>query len=515
MNRIMAAPLCLVCSISILQGQSNSTLGNLAGERSLLLGSNSASTLLLSGDTLWVGSGRSLSFTADGGASWTNLANTGTFDDKPISAITIRGDEIWVATAYSEKSDNEVIPFGGGLYYSIDHGRNWNYVAQPTDTGKVDTLIYGRNKIPSLAITITKANVTFGIGLTSNTAWIASYYGMLRKSTDHGKTWVRVVLPPDSLDSISPLDTLSFNMSNSQGKLNLGQNRNHFLFAVHPSNDSLIWVGTAGGVNKSTDGGVSWRKFNHRNQQQAICGDYIAAIKEQRFPNRTVIWAVCNTGSPPEPGEGHGISYTDNGGDTWKRIVFNEFVRDVAFKDSIVYVATDGGLYRTTDMGNTLVRAGTIYDPIGRQRLTQNPVYAVDVKGDTVWAAGPDGVVYTIDSKSESFGTRWKIFRTYQPVENSGKTYSYPLPFSPANEIVRLHYSTQGRTAAVTIRIFDFAMQPVRTLLRNAMRSGSSELDEIWNGNDDSSRRVANGVYFYRIEIEGSEAMWGKIFVLQ
>jgi photosystem II stability/assembly factor-like uncharacterized protein len=515
MNRIVSTALVPIYAFSMLCGQPKPTLSKLTVDPSFLPQSNSADNLFLAGDTLWVGGGRGLSFTADGGATWTNLANTATFDDKSISALTIRGDEIWVAVAYSKTIDNTSYLTGGGLHYSINHGKSWSFVAQPTDTGKVDTLMYGRNKIPSLAITVTELNVTFGVGLTSNSVWIASWYGMLRRSTDHGKTWARVVLPPDDLNFITPSDTLSFNMSNSQGKLNLGLNRNHFLFAVHPSSDSLIWVGTAGGVNKSTDGGVSWRKFNHRNQPQAICGDYIAAIKEQKLPDRTVIWAVCNTGSPPEPGEANGISYTDNGGDTWKRIVFNEFVRDVALKDSIVYIATDGGLYRTIDMGKTLIRAGTVYDPTSGQRLTQNKVVTVEIKGDTVWAGGPDGLAYTIDSKTEPFGTRWKIFRTYVPLQNSASTYSYPLPFSPSNEVVRLHFGTQGRSAAVTIRIFDFAMHPVKTLLRNAVRTGSSEHDEIWNGIDDSNRRVTNGVYFYRVEIEGSEPIWGKIFVLQ
>jgi hypothetical protein len=35
----------------------------------------------------------------------------------------------------------------------------------------------------------------------------------------------------------------------------------------------------------------------------------------------------------------------------------------------------------------------------------------------------------------------------------------------------------------------------------------------IWR--DDRGRRVSNGIYFYRIEIEGSDPQWGKIFVLQ
>ena len=106
-------------------------------------------------------------------------------------------------------------------------------------------------------------------------------------------------------------------------------------------------------------------------------------------------------------------------------------------------------------------------------------------------------------------------FSCNQPVQASGTTYSYPLPFSPSSEVVRLHYSTSGRTVPVTIRIFDFAMQPVKTLLQNATRSGSIEHDEIWDGRDDRQRRVSNGIYFYRIEADGGEPQWGKIFVLQ
>ena len=478
-----------------------------------LISSNSVGHLVLVGDTIWTGTGRGLSFTTNAGRTWINFVNTETFDGKAITTLATRANQIWAATSFSITHDNTPYPAGGGLHYSTDHGVTWAFVSQPTDTGRIDTLTYGRNRIPALAIPVLELNVTFGIGLTSNAVWIASWYGMLRKSTDFGRNWSRVVLPPDNLNSISPSDTLNFNMSNSQGKLNLGQNRNHFVFAVHVSTDSFLWVGTAGGVNKSTDGGISWRKFNHRNQQFPICGDYIAAIKEQRSSSRSIIWVVCNTGD--EPNEKRGVSFTTDDGATWRSILFTDFVRDVTFRDSTLYVATDGGLFRTTDLGKSFIRAGTIYDPATGQRLTQTQTLAVQANGDTLWVGGPDGLAYTIDSPSEPFGSKWKIFRTYQPVSSAPVTYSYPLPFSPANEVVRLHYGTQGRTASVTIRIFDFAMQPVKTLLRNANRTGIVEHDEIWDGRDDLGRRVTNGVYFFRVEIAGQDPMWGKILVLQ
>ena len=34
-------------------------------------------------------------------------------------------------------------------------------------------------------------------------------------------------------------------------------------------------------------------------------------------------------------------------------------------------------------------------------------------------------------------------------------------------------------------------------------------------GSNDAGERVKNGVYFYRVTIDGGEPMWGKIMVLQ
>ena len=68
----------------------------------------------------------------------------------------------------------------------------------------------------------------------------------------------------------------------------------------------------------------------------------------------------------------------------------------------------------------------------------------------------------------------WYIFRTAEQVGNKKITYAFPNPFSPNNEPVRLHYSLSTGTAgtqAVSIRIFDYAMLPVRTLIQNASRA--------------------------------------------
>lgn len=475
--------------------------------------SNSVSDIITERDTMWFGTDKGLSLSVDAGTSFRNFGGIPPFDSKGTSALTMNDRIIWVAVASSFTQDNQSIPQGNGLDFSTDRGVTWTYVPQPVDTGLVDTIQYGINRIKTLDITTTANNITYDLAVTDSVVWAANFAGMLRKSTDFGATWQRVVLPPDTLDSISPTDTLDFDLTPSGGKLNLRQNLNHRVFSVYASDVSTIWVGTAGGINRSTDGGISWRKFSHQNQTNPISGNFVVAINVQRMGSNQIIWAA--TINAERSDEQRGVSYSSDQGNTWKTTLLGEFAHNIAFQDSVVYVATDDGLFRSSDLGNSWIRSGTISDPSTLERFSSNQIYAVAVQGDTIWTAGPDGIAYTLDSPSSPFGYAWRIFRTYVPVQTTAKTYSYPLPFSPNQEVVRIHYGLRGHDAPVTIRIFDFAMYPVKTLLRNAVRSASMEYDETWDGRDDRQRRVANGTYFYSVQIGGLDATWGKILVIQ
>lgn len=516
MNRTLTTFFALTVAAGIVGAQVPTSFNLSKTEFSPLPRSNVINDLLISRDTVWVGAGRGISFTTDRGTSWKNFANTQSFEERGIAALALRGDEVWVSTAFTSKHENESIQTGGGLHYSLNRGETWSYVEQPVDTGSVDTLLYGNNRIPTLAVTVPEQNVTFDIALTSNKVWIASWAGILRSSTDKGKSWSRVILPPDQLNAISPTDTLRFEVSGVlrilNGRDTLRPSLNHVAFAVLAPDDSTLWVGTAGGINKSTDGGISWRKFNHQNQDEPISGNFVRAIAHQRWNGKSFIWAV--TVNALGTTEKRGVSFTEDGGATWKTSLLGESLFNFAFRDSIVYVAGEGGLFRSPDFGQNWKRSGTINDPTTLQRFGFPRMYSVGVQGDTVWVGTSEGLAYTIDSPSQPFGTSWRIFRTHEPVGAAATTYSYPLPFSPDDEVVRIHYSTQGKNVPVSIRVFDFGMQPVRTLIQGAQRSGSIEHDEIWNGRDDAGRFVSNGVYFYRVEFEGNE-LWGKIMVLQ
>jgi len=468
--------------------------------------SNAIYHIALSNDTLWFGTSKGLSKTTNGGRDWTNFRGTPEFANDGIFSLAVRHNIIWASTAYDKETSLGTVTTGSGLTYSLDGGKTWKHVNQPVDARGDSLILYGTDTVKILPVTVPEQNVTYDISLSSQAVWITSWASGLRKSTDNGQTWQRILLPPDYRDSIAPGDTLLFTFDPRQY-------RNLLAFSVLAVNDSIIWVGTAGGVNNSTDGGVRWRKFNHQNQSAGILGNWVIAIKEQKLHDRSRIWTT--NWKADDPSEQYGVSYTDDGGLTWINLLEGIRAYDFAFKDSIVYVGTEQGIFRSDDNGKRWSVFSTFIDSKTWQRITSPQVYAVGVQADTVWLGTGDGLVKTIDNALHPFGESFQLFRAAKPLESQTSTYAYPNPFSPNNEIVRFHYSTGGKDVGVTIQVFDFGMNLVRTVIQNALRSGSREQDEIWNGKDDNGDQVANGVYFYRVKIGSDKPVWGKVMVLQ
>lgn len=471
--------------------------------------SNSVSHMTNRDSTLiWIGTGKGLAKSVDRGGSWVNYRNVSAFANSSIFAIALRGDTVWSSTGFTQDiDDNRAVQTGSGFTFSLDNGMTWTHRGQTLDAPDDSIVNYGINRVTFLPIVVDEQNVTFDIALSSNSVWVAGWSSGIRKSSDLGQTWQRVVLPSDNLNSIAPADTLVSYVVDPR-------RHNNFLgFAVFVQNDTTIWAGTAGGVNKSTDGGSSWTRFSVSNQASPILANWVIAIAGQQIDTTYRVW-ITNwvTGIS---GEQFGISSTDDGGRIWKNHLHGIRAYDFSFKGENVYVATEQGLYRSSDRGLNWISSGTIVDANTGQQITSRAVFSVGVIGDTILCGTGDGIARTIDNASQPFGFRWDVLRSYQPVGSSNTVYAYPNPFSPDDEIVRIHYGTGGIPRNVTIEIFDFGMSRVRTVVKDAPRGGSSEHDEIWDGRDDSRNQVANGVYFYRVTLDSQDPSWGKILVLQ
>jgi hypothetical protein len=77
-----------------------------------------------------------------------------------------------------------------------------------------------------------------------------------------------------------------------------------------------------------------------------------------------------------------------------------------------------------------------------------------------------------------------------------------------------------SRDANVTIRIYDFNMHYVKSVIENAPRKAAAPLGrstdsrcDVWDGTTASGRPVAPGVYYYKITASTGERSFGKIVV--
>jgi hypothetical protein len=489
--------------------------------RSSTIISNFISDIVVSGDTIWFGTGRGVSRTIDQGNTFDNYYGLAPFGNDDVSAVAVYKNFVIVATSISMDLPIEKnVPFGTGIKVSTDYGYTWTANPQPQDGQNDTTIIYGLHNlhVHALAITSTGKNLTYDIAvsrknLTSDSIviWIASWAGEIRKSVDYGATFTRVLLPSDNVDSIRWTDdTIKFSY-------NPVIYDNHKGFSVLAENDSTIWVGTAGGINKSTDWGLGWRKYNYKNTGNGtgISGDFVVALKLQQIGGQGIIWgATDNAGT----GQQWAVSYTSNGGTSWGNTLGEDaiFSHYIGTMDSLVYVATDNGIWRAlyTPPNFAWSSPSIIYDETIKDRIRTNLFYSVNVKGDSIWVGSGDGLCRTTELGSPWIG-KWKIFRAYQPLASTTDTYAAPNPFSPKDEVTRIYFKTGKTSASVTIRIFDFGMNLVRTVLQNAPRTNPDVLWTEWDGKRDDGRQAANGIYFYRIEVDNDVTFWGKILVLQ
>lgn len=486
--------------------------------------SNGIDDIIAIGDTIWLGTDNGPSLSTDGGNTWQNFSGTSDFGSEGTSAIGYDHGTFWVATAHTSEINGEQIQVGSGLHYTTDFGNTWVNIPQPTDSSYDSSLVYGVNngvnypKIRALPVTVPEQNVTYDIAFTPGTVWITSWSSGLRKSTDMGKTWQRVLLPSDDVNEIYPNEQLNVTLWPKNG--NIGNN-NDLGFSVISVNDSTLYVGTADGINKTTDANSqypSWVKFNHQNETNAISGNWAVALAYNKMDS--TIWAA--TRQAEDPNEFYAVSYSADGGKNWKTTLSGETVWNIGFKGEDVICPSDNGAFRTNNNGATWILPTSITEiknGIPDFTLTTNSFYSAASSGNTVWLGSGNGLAKLNEASGQMWKGNWTIYFASAPLKSTTEAYAYPNPFSPRlDKNIYFKYSTGGITQNVTIRIFDFGMNYVRTIIQNQPRNLSidSKPDPAtWDGKDDKGNYVTNGVYFYRIDVGSGKPLYGKIIVIQ
>ncbi len=445
------------------------------------LASNSITDVVVTDLAIWLGTGRGLSRTVDNGLLFESYGQEQGLGKGSISAIAVRDDIIWVATGFDSLTILGSQQTGGGLAYSLDQGGTWIYIPQPGTTPVT--------------------NITFDISLREDEVWITSFGGGLRKSNDLGLSW----------DIVTP-DSFLFDP---------GARLNHRAFSTI-NVDGTLWVGTAGGINRSTDGGDTWTNFRHDSTRASstISGNFVVAIANQQGDGKSTIWAGTRptTIETGDTTEFSGISFSHDQGFTWQTTLRGETVHNFAFDDSVVYAAADRGLFKSNDSGETWFLFPSMENETRTLRVLNNKVFAAGVtENHDLWAGTGNGLARTSNN-----GATWEIFQVFVPAGRDGepRTYAYPNPFSPnvhnqlnGSGYVRFQYNTINDTQ-VTLKIYNFAMEHVVTVVENAARAAQNDFYETWNGRDGRGEQVHNGVYFYRLELDGDGDYWGKLIIL-
>jgi len=483
------------------------------------LASNGVTQISLMGDSLiWLGTGGGLSKTSDFGASFfsyfsgdENMARGG------ISAISVLDSIIWVSAIFDSSTEVGSQQTGGGLAVSKDYGESWNYIPQPVDSVDDYNDIWAGYKTRFLPVVTTVNNTTWDIASTKDYTYIVSWAGGIRRTPDFGQTWQRLPLPSDDADFL-PCDSIPYQI-NPRDPPN--GNHNHKGFSVLAYGDT-VWVGTAAGINLGIvepEGCIRWTKFNSYNS--AISGNFVVAMARQYWKGKETIWAV--TMQATGAGEYRAISKTSDGGRTWSVTLEDERAYSFAFHDSVVYVCTERGLFKSIDSENWALYK-PIEDSSTGEKIYSEHIYsaAVDEREGTpyLWLGTGDGIARTCDD-----GLNWQIFRksTSTSIAGQEKIYAYPNPFSPTHHNVlgddghvRIKYSIES-SGTVNFEIYDFAMIKVFSGEKHSILN-IGENNEVWNGRDNSGRLVANGTYFVKLikNINDNEIInWTKLIVVK
>lgn len=441
---------------------------------------------------------------------------------------------VWAGLAYDA---GENVAGAGGFLVSTDGGRTFEGRAPQLDGPADTTVVYGASTLSAVPITQEAESAPQGlaIGPDTGTVWVAGGRSGLRRSTDQGQTWQRMVLPPDTTTYIHPDSAYTFTVA---PPLDDGRGfRNYSSFSVLVDETGTVWVGTAAGLNRSTPNGVgpsgerAWRRFAAGDSPNRLTGNGVVALTEQPRPNRrSAIWMATwalgeqTTGRPQR----FGVTMTPDGGETFRQPLLGARVFDLAARTDRVYAAADAGLFVSGDQGQTWRTVEDVRLQNEDQELPSGlNARAVAVTPSALWVGTTDGLLRLdrgeegrlLDGDPEADPPQWRLFRTEVPVNPEEpteqvpdvETYAYPNPFIRSqDQVVRIAYELDD-PGPVEVNIYDFGMNRVRTL-RSEKPAGQQET--VWDGTDEAGLRLPTGTYLYTVKM-GNRTARGKIVIAE
>jgi hypothetical protein len=517
---------------------------------------NDVGPLEAQGDSLFVGP--CLNLATEGGAALQTLAQGQPLcGSSPNGAFSLDAEGRTVVAGLGRSAPGDVSAAAGFLI-STNGGASFAFAQAQLDAGTPadNTVRYGTNAGPmallALPVVVPEESAPFAVDYVDSTGatWVAGRASGLRRSAAGGlEAFERIVLPPDSLDAISPAQRYDFALRPQRG--NAGQ-LNHIVSSVLVDETGTVWAGTSAGVNRSRPADVltfereetgesfsdrAWRRFGFGNTGaqengpagaagEGLSGNFVPVLAEQPLDGRrNAVWMATRPTLPrfTEQGAEAGVTFTRDGGQAFYRTLIGEQVNAFAFRGETAYAASRRGLFISQSRTDTSYQWRLERDFPGAEIpeadvAKRRRVFAVATTEAALWAGTEDGLL-----KSTDGGQTWQSFRARVPTDPAqpteavprAATYAYPNPFSPVAApagVARIVTGTEEGGGRATVRLYDFAMDFVREVTGECDGDGRCEV--AWDGTGADGARVANGVYFYEIEA-GGETERGKIMVLE
>jgi len=497
------------------------------------LPSNQIVDIRLGNDKLFFGTSGGLGYLdLDGSYFFKSFMNDSLPYGSNPSVVTKQLEDSYIVVASGGQSidiASETYPSGTGIGYSLNNGESWHYKNQPVDpipdgNSKYQIMSWGGQDLNQLAVTTQINNITYDLAIIGDYIYSASWAGGIRRfkfqnielglPDDDLNPWESIPLPMDnqSILNCGFIDIQEYEL-NPNDPIN-GGSHNHKGFSVFSHNDSTIWVGTAGGINKGiidqNTNCIDWEHFNSLNH--GFSGNWVIGFNYQIDKNR--IWAITwSTGGI----ERNALSYTDDDGITWnvpyQLEELNIKFYNIYILNSTIYASSEEGLWKSND-GENWVLFPNIVGSDGQQILSQIVYSSIisDEINETLWVGTPDGV-----AKTENSGLDWTIYRyigeeiykdQYNLIESF---YVYPNPTSGYARFAFENYTSNSK-----LDIFNFSMEKViglknPILFENDIYNNTGEF--FWDCKNSYGHKVANGVYFCRLKNDNT-TKWTKLMVI-
>jgi len=321
--------------------------------------------------TQWQSSGKAVRSDAlyrsqDGGATWQPLTND--LPPAPITALYAGSKALYAALQ-------------GGLWQSTDRGATWRRIS------------LGRDDLIIQPIVSSADGRTLFLGATPTDPPFASY---VYKSSDGGRSWTSVEIPGSPLADLIP----------------------------HPKDAKLLYLTTQKGqLRRSTDAGETWATVKTAQEEATQLADSPAYLAVSPDGPDTMLLARSYAS---DRGDSLAIERSTDGGASWRKPAATGLPTKAkarlltALRGGVLLLNTDQGTFRSVDNGSTWqplegpLSSGGVADFLPALEPSKTPTAVPGSAGPTVLAATGYGLFVSRDG-----GALWQAHGSGLPINSS------------------------------------------------------------------------------------------------